>query len=238
MKKVLCQVCMLAIFLLGSYSAFAQENMEVTRGEKQSKTAEITSIARELATYGQQNEDPYSLVAAAQMLLQYNVNDAGTDRVEAEEGQSDAPEDAKQGAGIDPVALNASDILALAESFADRGSSIMQVIDDLKKQAASDSRGYAYGNGYIKGTWNVPAHGYRDFNWTFTGGEFAEILFIGDGDTDIDVYVYDSSGRRLGQDESYDDEAYFTWTPPYTKQYTFRVVNRGSYTNSVYIVSN
>lgn len=238
MKQLCYHVLTMAVILSGSTAAFAQSEIITSRGENKSKAMQIAHMSKELVNYGQENEDPYTLVAAAKMLMQFKAEDAGN-RVEASEGKSDASKDKTKGAGIEPIDLNASAILAHAEAYAERNSSIMQVIADLKKQVNRSSRGYAQGKGYIKATYTIPAYGSRDFKWEFTGDEFAEILFVGDTDTNIDVYVYDSkSGEQLGKDESSESGAYFSWTPSATKTYTFRVVNKGGYDNSTYIMSN
>lgn len=237
MKRLRFIALPIALFFFGTTHVFAQNDIGEARGDKKSETIKIAEMAKKLVNYGQLNEDPYTLVAAAKMLIRFDVADAGKDRVVAREGKSDAPDKTK-GAGLKPIDLEAAAVLALAEAFAERNSAIIQVIKRLK-QANTRSRGYAYGTGYIKVTHDIPAYGSREFKWTFTGNEPAEILFVGDTDTDIDVFVYDSkTGELLGQDESSDSGAYFSWTPPKTREYTFRVVNRGAYDNSTYIMSN
>jgi hypothetical protein len=69
----------------------------------------------------------------------------------------------------------------------------------------------------------------------FVAKKLAEFVLIGDGDTDIDVYVFDAGGNEVAKDE--DPAAYGSdlcvcrWTPSEEQEYTIRIVNRGKVYN-------
>jgi len=236
--KVLKKIGLLTLLVAFSLNVNAQTEVNKSNEGVQSDAIKALSLASDLVNYGQANKDAYSLVSAAKIILENPVQSARGNRVSAEEGSSDAPASArgeKSGSALD---LDVKAILAEASKYTSDNSDLKAVIASLEKELNSrGSRGYA-GAGYVNGTWSIPAYGSRTFKWTFTGGEVAEILFNGDDDTDLDFYVYDTDGNLLGSDIDATDYAYFSWYPPYTKQYVFKVVNRGSVYNNCRIVSN
>jgi hypothetical protein len=90
-------------------------------------------------------------------------------------------------------------------------------------------------------TWageTVEADGIAYDTVTFRGGELAEIGLIGDGDTDLDLYVLDAAGNVVARDEGPTDVAYVAWYPLYTQQYTIAVVNHGGVYNRFHMQTN
>src|SRR4030095_6237643 len=73
---------------------------------------------------------------------------------------------------------------------------------------------------------------------TFFGGEKAEVGVIGDGVTNLDLYVYDSQGNLVNWDDGSSDLCYVKWSPRFTAVYTIQVINRGSVYNVYKIVTN
>lgn len=64
----------------------------------------------------------------------------------------------------------------------------------------------------------------------FLNRGYAQILLSGDGDTDLDLYLYDSSGM-IGKSESYGDDEVLNVTVYNPGQFTVKVVNRGNVYN-------
>src|SRR5262245_23227666 len=65
----------------------------------------------------------------------------------------------------------------------------------------------------------------------FLGGRFARVEIIGDGDTDLDLYVYDAASNLVAKDDDNRDYCIATWTPTRTQAYTIVVVNLGDVYN-------
>lgn len=76
------------------------------------------------------------------------------------------------------------------------------------------------------------------YHMRFRAHETAEIAVSGDGDTDLDLYVYDSSGNLIESDDDLTDECYVSWTPRWTGTFRVEVVNRGSVYNSYSLRTN
>lgn len=68
--------------------------------------------------------------------------------------------------------------------------------------------------------------------------QLAEIVVIGDGDTDLDLYVYDSNGNLVAKDDDYTDRCYVSWVPRWTGRFTVKIVNRGPILNNYHLVTN
>jgi hypothetical protein len=88
------------------------------------------------------------------------------------------------------------------------------------------------------GTKVVRAYATDSFVVKFTGGAPAMVYVEGDGDTDLDLYVFDETGKLIGADEDDTDVCLVTWTPRRTGMFTIRVVNRGALSNRYTIVTN
>ena len=61
--------------------------------------------------------------------------------------------------------------------------------------------------------------------------QFAEFAIIGDGGTDVDIEVYDASGKLVAKDDRFTDLALVRWVPTMTQEYTIKVKNLGSEDN-------
>jgi hypothetical protein len=84
----------------------------------------------------------------------------------------------------------------------------------------------------------APANGSVTYTVDFVGGEPARINLRGDGDTDLDLYVYDENGNLVGSDVGPTDRATVAWSPRWTGPFTIRVVNLGNVYNEYRITTN
>lgn len=67
---------------------------------------------------------------------------------------------------------------------------------------------------------------------SFVGNESARVFLSGDGDTDLDLYIFDFNGNEICRSTtSYDDE-YCTWTPAWTGRFKIVVKNYGNVPNA------
>ena len=55
---------------------------------------------------------------------------------------------------------------------------------------------------------------------------------IGDGNTDVDIEVYDAAGRLVTKDDGFSDLGLVRWRPASTQEFTIRVKNLGSEDNT------
>ena len=72
----------------------------------------------------------------------------------------------------------------------------------------------------------------------FCGGLRAHVLFEGDGDTDLDVKVYDMDGNLIASDLGMTDRGFVVFTPPRSGIYRIEVVNLGGVWNAYDLMTN
>jgi hypothetical protein len=77
----------------------------------------------------------------------------------------------------------------------------------------------------------VPAKGADTHSFTFRKGQKVTIKVTGDGDTDIDLYVYDENGRLVAKDDDTTDICVVQFTPEETQRYQVKITNLGNVYN-------
>jgi hypothetical protein len=78
------------------------------------------------------------------------------------------------------------------------------------------------------GDYRLNANSYRTFSVGFRANEVARIALKGDGDTDLDLFVYDELGNLVASDDDYSDLCVVEWTPRWTGNFTIKIVNHGT----------
>ena len=53
----------------------------------------------------------------------------------------------------------------------------------------------------------------------------AEFCIMGDGSTDVDIFVYDEKGKQIAGDTGFSDLGFVRWIPQATQTYTIKVSN-------------
>jgi hypothetical protein len=70
------------------------------------------------------------------------------------------------------------------------------------------------------------AYGSVTYFERFYGGELATVSIVGDGDTDLDIFVYDAQGRLVAQGIGPTDIETVSWFVPGNQIQTYRIVVR------------
>ena len=86
-------------------------------------------------------------------------------------------------------------------------------------------------NGSSRTVERVSANSTDVYNVTFIGGEPAEVFLVGDGDTDLDLFIYDENGNLIDSDTDNTDVCLCEWTPRWTGRFTIKIRNYGSVYN-------
>ena len=84
----------------------------------------------------------------------------------------------------------------------------------------------------------VKAHTVDVYHVAFRGGEIAEVALSGDGDTDIDLFIYDENGNLVAEDRDRSDDCLARWYVKRTGTYTVRVRNQGGVYNDYVMATN
>ena len=84
----------------------------------------------------------------------------------------------------------------------------------------------------------VHAYSVNTYYIDFYGGEYAEVAIVGDGDTDLDLFIYDENGNFIASGESYSDVEVVGFNPRWTGTFIVEVHNLGSVYNDFGIGTN
>lgn len=211
-------------------------NAAVVSAVSAAKTTGVSGFnsAMELAEIGRQQKDPLMLVAAARVVLAIG----GTPGDDA--GKSGAADTAKpaggSGAATKPDATAkplAERLLAEATGYA-RGNEV--TLGLIRETQASAGRGTPAGP--HRHDVRLGSRKYVDYTERFVQGQLAEAGVAGDGDTDVDITVYDANGNRICSSTRSGDREYCSWTPAWTGDFRIRVTNYGSVYNDVALLVN
>jgi len=229
MKKFFIMVSL--VFLLGT-ALFAQIGADADKpASSQPVSSEVTALqtAYSLAKYGYANESASALIGAAEILAQTPTQGMG----------STASREGSQSKGSKPGGVpefTTANLLADGKKFAAGDKTMLAWAAEVERQASTKTRGAVGGPKYDY-SW-VDAKISTSYVQSFKKGQLASIFVSGDGDTDLDLYVYDENGNLIDYDEDYSDDCFVSWVPKWTGPYRLKIVNRGRVYNEFSIVTN
>jgi len=200
------------------------EETNVDAATKAEPAAELLDLdlAFDLAAYGEREGDPLALILAVRIIKQTPTQLA--EDLQKEEGEPiDAAElESDRDARIDQL-------LAQARELARDQDDILELITDVEQLATRRVVGVA-GGSYM--TMDQVLGNHTDI-WriTFQGGVSAGVILEGNGNTDLDLYVFDGNGNLICSSLSYTDRESCYWTPLWTGVFQIEVVNLGPISN-------
>ena len=184
------------------------------------------AVSSELARIAEDSRDAILMLAAARLEAM-----AVTEEVTR---SKDTESESVEAAG-EPKSEDA-DLYALAEEFAGTNEQLHAVIEGSRLSSVASSRGNTLGP--QSGTDSVRAYDTDIYEIQFAGGRWAEVLLSGDGDTDLDLFVYDEYGNEVCSDISFDDQEYCSWRPRRTGFFTIEIENLGGVYNVYTLMTN
>jgi hypothetical protein len=218
-------------FLALAGTAAAQEEQTNVSSESAAPSAEALAIqdfelARQLAVYGQRTGTAEPFLAAARILAVTPYHEPGHEpRREGGSGDADKP--------AVPV-MTANAMLAAARELADGDEALLAVAAEIE---GSMTKGLQGGPGIDHDRVEAGQTVYYS-DLTFIGGELAIIDVQGDGDTDLDCWVYDENGNLIEEDTDYTDHCILRWTPSWTGPFELVIKNYGDVWNAYVLTTN
>lgn len=220
---------LLVAALLCSAGASAQEVAATAEPKAQSETAELICMAGKLVKYGYQTKTALPLIQAVEIYNRVGLSDEAD--AKAKESQNDGVVEAPKGDKPAAVTFDPAKLLADATTYAEGDKNLLALI-----QEAGGTRGRTVG----------PTRHYDDvlaghtdiYTMTFRGGEEAIVVVSGDGDTDLDLYVYDENGNFIGSDVDGTDDCVVSFTPRWTGKFKIKIKNLGRVYNHYLLATN
>ena len=213
--------------MLISATAFAQ-NPAAEPAKSTPEQAEQMALAGKLVQYGYSTKTALPLIQAVQIYQRLNVQPATG---ETPVSETDGPV-ADNITKADTPARTEAQLLADATTFANGNKTLLALIKDCQNGTRGAVPGPVYRQDAVRAnTTDI---------WTikFRGGEIAYVAVSGDGDTDLDLYIYDQYGNLITKDDDYTDTCLCTWTPRRTATYKIKIVNRGDVYNAYSLSTN
>lgn len=236
----LCAAVVLALGLFGPANAAEERsgpNADVAAPDTLGPVA-VIDAARQLAEFGRAQEDPTILLGAARTLQLIGEREPDGEVVgEGQVSEDVKPAQAQTTEKPDDAGSETTDLVAelLDEArFLARGDETLLARADTIAESAS--RGSVTGPGVYDV--RVESRSYRNIRERFRGGELAEVGLRGDGDTDLDLFVYDGNGSEICRSTTYSDREFCRWTPAWTGNFTIRVENYGGVYNRAEVYVN
>lgn len=219
----------LAAVVLAGFGAAVGLAQELNEDEKDGATAnesiKYARLAGELALVAEEIRDSVLMLAAA-------ILDEMADVAVVERGKANDP----QGALGEQKPL-ARDLFELAEEYAGENEAMLALVRDSVSRAASMSmKGRVHGAAVHRD--RVLAYDTDIYREVYRAKELAEICIVGDGDTDLDLYIYDENGNLICEDLGFTDRAYCTWTPRWEGIFEIHVENLGNVYNEYRLFTN
>jgi len=231
MKKVLFLTALSTLIICASCTKKAEtsEEKEVLKNGVSQPLNELR-LAGELAKYGYANNSAIALIQAAEMINASQPRSLETKETKEGEKKADVGEKTSK------VSLEVSTLIADAKALAGEDAKILAIIEGVEQEIAAPTRGRTAGPG--RASRKVWGESYITDYVTFDGGYLAEVGVIGDGDTDLDLYVYDENGNAIESDTDYSGDCYVSWVPRRTGTFIIKVLNRGKVYNNYILVTN
>ena len=186
------------------------------------------SVASQLAKYGYESNSAVALIEAAKIFSEIRVGELDATK-EASVAQSVTEKDKK-------ISHDPKQLLADAKKLAGKDDIILALADQVESNMKRATRGAVGGPKAMND--RVYGKSTESYKVKFWANEKAEVCVSGDGDTDLDLYVYDENGNLIGKDDDYSDECVVRWYPKWTGTFIIKVVNRGALYNNFTIWTN
>ncbi len=209
---------LIALALTLSVSVFAQDIPEQKESTPIPQSITLLEVAGQLAKYGYSEREALPLIQAAE-IFQNLAGKALEAEVEHQGGTSSQEKPEK-------VSFEPSKLLADATEMADGDQTLLSLIQNVKTSA---TRGRVGGPTTHKDT--VKAGATDIYNIPFYGNEEASVLVIGDGDTDLDLFIYDDNDNFITSDTDSGDTCLAQWTPRRTGKFKVKIKNYGNVYN-------
>lgn len=205
----------------------AQKGVNIGGGPKAPATdqpVEQLQMSADLLAFGRKTKDAVALIVAARIMKAL-----GSTEVDRKpEGRAAAEAAQKSG---QPV--SADSVLAEARELAKGDKILTLLVDETagKATAISEEQPRTHQD-------TVQPGGTAVYTVVFTGGQLAEAGVAGDGDSDLDLLVYDDDDHLVCRSAGSSDREYCRWWPRWTGAFRIEVQNLGTVANLYRLATN
>ncbi len=205
----------------------AQKGVNIGSGPKAPATdqpVEQLQMSSDLLAFGRKTKDPVALIVAARVMKVLGSTEV--DRKPEGRAATEAAQKSGQ-----PV--SAASVLAEARDLA-RGDKILTLLVDETAGTATaitEEQPRTHQD-------TVQPGGTAVYTVVFTGGQLAEAGVAGDGDSDLDLLVYDDNDHLVCRSAGSNDREYCRWWPRWTGAFHIEIQNLGTVANLYRLATN
>lgn len=192
------------------------------------RPVDVVALAADLASHGYSTNSPLSLLTAAELLMQ-----ASPSALSGKQGTRMPSVAAKSGTTVrfEPGAMISS---AIAMGGGNAGVSALA--SQLQNRLATGAKGAV--GGPRSTVDRVLSNSTDIWEISFRGRELGSIRVDGDGDTDLDCYVYNSAGTLVAYDNDLTDYCVLDWYQSSTGTVRLEIRNLGDVYNEYILSTN
>lgn len=192
------------------------------------RAVDVVALAASLADHGYSTNSPLSLLTAAELLMQASPTALG--------GKQGTPMPAVTAKSGPRVTFEPGAMIAAARGMAGDNTSVAALAAQLQSRLASGPKGAVGGprstvDRVLSNTTDI-------WEIRFRGGERGSIRVEGDGDTDLDCYVYNSAGALVAYDNDMTDYCILDWYQATTGNVRLEIRNLGDVYNEYILSTN
>lgn len=211
----------------GSPAPPPQKGVNIGSGPKAPATDEPIArlqMSSDLLAFGRDTKDPLALIVAARIMKTQGGTDV--DLKPEARAANDIAEKPGQPVSPETILIEARDLA--------KGDKITNLLID--ETAAMGSAG---AGGQPKTHQDTVLPGGTDvYSVVYNGGQLAEAGIAGDGETDLDLFVYDENDHLVCRSAGSSDREYCRWWPRWTGPFRIEIQNLGAVANLYRIATN
>lgn len=192
------------------------------------RPVDVVALAADLASHGYSANSPLALLTAAELLMQ-----ASPSALTGKQGTRMPNVTAKSGT---PVRFDAGAMISSALAMSSGNANVSALASQLQNRLAAGSKGAV--GGPRSAVDRVLSNSTDIWEIAFRGGERGSIRVDGDGDTDLDCYVYNSAGTLLAYDNDLTDYCILDWYQSSTGIVRLEIRNLGDVYNEYILSTN
>ena len=180
-------------------------------------------FAHQLYAWGVPNKDALAVLNAARIAASVTLTEAVR--------SPEPPPDTATASALPPITPDV--MFDRAATLAAENETLLDLIDASRREVA-----YAPATVAISSTSTIPKAQAQTWALPFYGEALAEVAFIGNGNSNLDLKVTDENGNLVCQDVGPQDTAYCSFFPAQSGAFLITVNNVGADTNTYMLLTN
>jgi hypothetical protein len=184
-----------------------------------------TTLAAQLAEFGQRTRSALALAAAAELLSNAPVPKVTREKADHGGGRDGTPVTGAHAPAWAPA--EAAALFAEAVALAREGSNdhLADAIEMAARKALTQPGGKRSKTGAAHHSDRLRPHSTDVYKVRFKAGFLARATVVADYGQDVDLFVFDNSGNLVAYDNSIGSTGACHWVPGETSEYSLRVAN-------------